>query len=804
MFRVAVIQNETEMLISGYANIVSRLKNLARFSDYSFEVFTVVNIHKLFETGDFALCEFDSLIITTNATSDSSVLNILRYNVRAIEEFISLGKGVFVGSQKKLSSLRRMLSDSSTDSVDKSGKTLFLPPLYEFRTIERPKAEKDSGQGKISLASNSEIQSTRLLSFPYLVTPETTQKICENNGFRRHVYRSHIVPDRPGAYINLLVDKTTDPEDQRTLLVTNAVPQRGERIVLSTIVVDWEFHQDLLMNIIVYITEGLPKLAFVRKSGQKHGDFDFLLTGARLSKVSHAVYENTSEINHYMYTIHDNYVFSPDWDEKCIEEFIGTVNIQESQKSRYNRSHIKVNFFRRLSNTLLLNQYSNFSSIDLIVRNSTVWLSSKFEGKEWGGSFWITYDIVRMMVDLDVDVSNYIPSLFRNIETHYLDGSYDAVIGATCGLLDLTVLLINNSPSALSKTNFGSSQVREMLHWLMSSRNSDSEYDLQTIALTIAKVYNYLDQEMMLDQYHQEILDLKKIAEDSLNNILQSPKDCSEMDICRFISLAIFLKRKDTSCEILLIMLKDLQAVNGKWTNIVRTAHVLTFLMKNANDLKALGVNLDKIGISDLIYQGILFLRSEYRPSLGNWDNDLQATAKSTYAVGLYNELYQYSTQDFFHALDRDEEVMQYSDSLKNLGQSMDLIRANSNDLISQYENLLKDQNRFKELISDGELFEIKILRENSRLRTFTVVFGSLLVALLLSLMINHSSILIKLLTEIGSLINIVVAFSLGLILTNFSQQKLVKGEVVKTLKNQRTRQLNKKNRDLFSLLRAR
>ena len=336
------------------------------------------------------------------------------------------------------------------------------------------------------------------------------QTTCERNGFRRHIYRSHIIPDRPGAYVSLLVDNTTDPKNPRTLLVTNAISQKGERIVVSTIAIDWEFHQDLLINIIVYITEGLPTIAFIDNSEQQHGDFDFLLTGARLSKISHSLYKHPADISPDMYAIHDTYVFSPDWDEQTVESFINLVTERESQVARYRRKHIKVNFFRKLSNVLLLSQYSNFSSIDLVVRNSITWLNSKFEEKMWGGSFWITYDVVLMMIDLDVDVSHFTPFIYRDIVRHYALGSYDAVVGATCGLFELTALLYYKAPSALAGTNFDKAEINQMFDWVMENKSTISEYDLQTITLTSNRILQYAGDSDIFESHYPELLTLQE------------------------------------------------------------------------------------------------------------------------------------------------------------------------------------------------------------------------------------------------------------------------------------------------------
>src|SRR5438270_3817372 len=103
MYKVAVIENESELLRSGYANIVPKLRRLVRPERYTIDSFSVANIESLFETGVNALEVYDSLFITTNATSDRVVLGVLRKHLQRIAAFLDSGKGLFVSSQKKLS-----------------------------------------------------------------------------------------------------------------------------------------------------------------------------------------------------------------------------------------------------------------------------------------------------------------------------------------------------------------------------------------------------------------------------------------------------------------------------------------------------------------------------------------------------------------------------------------------------------------------------------------------------------------------------------------------------------------------------
>ncbi|MBK9043198.1 MAG: hypothetical protein IPN97_08425 [Saprospiraceae bacterium] len=617
MYRVAVIQNESEMLRSGFTNLIPKLNGIKRLSQYSFELFNVVNIQKLFEEGDKNLKYFDSLIVTTNATSDKTVLTILQKNKNLISDFISSGKGIFIGSQKKLS-----IPDSDFDSTKDAGKTNFLPALYDFFTVERPKKEKDSGEGNISINNKQE---HILLQYPTIVTAELTKKHCERNEFKKHFYRSHIVPTSSGSYLPIFEDTSYDSPKTRELLMINLVPQNGERIIVSTIAIDWEFHENLLTNIITYVTEGLPKVAFIDNANIKHGDFDFLLTTAKLSKIPHVIYDSVKSIRKELFNKHNTYIFSPDWKEKDITDFLKDINSSNGNVIG-KKSYVRVYYFKQIDKILTLTQYSNFSTIDLITDSSVEWVNSKYENKMWNSSFWVTYDILIMFYEIGVDIGTYIAPILKDIRKHYADFSYDGVTGATCGLIELLLLIEKKYPKELTKEGYSSEDIKGMLKWLTDKFSTQSTYDKQTVILTLHK-------------YHYEIISSNKFGIDAqkysdlLYEVKASPssdyshfEEYSEIDLCRSISVCLVCGEKENEILELLRQLKRIQNPSGKWTNTVRTAHALVFLLNNFKVLKEIP-NSD-VSIDDLIYNGILYLRSEYNWK-NHWDNDIQATAKS-------------------------------------------------------------------------------------------------------------------------------------------------------------------------------
>lgn len=773
MYRVAIIQNESEMLRSGYANIILKLNRVERLSRYSFELFNVVNIQNLFTSGDNHLKNFDSLIITTNATSDKFVLTVLQQNKKSIEEFVSCGKGIFISSQKKLST-------ANFNPKGDEGKTKFLPDLYEFYTVERPKIEKDSGEGQISIYNNED---HILLQYPKKVTAEKTKEHCENNEFKKHLYRSHVIPNTNSSYIPIFVDTSYEEVPSRSLMMVNLVPHNSERIVISTIAIDWEFHENLLTNLISYITEGLPKVAFIGNANVKHGDFDFLLTSARLSKIAHETYDDVTTIKKELFLIHNTYIFSSEWDEQYISTFLRNINSSGINTPVGKKSYVRVYYFKKIDNILTLTQYSNFSTIDLMIDSSILWINSKFSGGMWGNSFWITHDILIMMHDIGIDIETYITPIIKDVRKHYIEFSYDGVIGATSGLLELFFLLDSKYKSELITEGITTNDLKGMLSWVIEKFNSQAVYDAQTVILTLNKYHTEI---FTNNQYN---IDIKKYSE-MLNIVCGSfysknadIEKYSEIDLCRYISICLICRNKEHEIVKLLGILKKNQAPNGKWTNTGRTAHVLVFLLKNFS--KLIGITNADINIDDMIYNGILYLRAEYNWESSNWGNDLQATAKAIHAIGLYNKQNKYSTQDFFKTLEVESDKIYSATVIHNVSESMRLLRHQSNDMLLKIETLiatnLKNQNEIeahKQNIEVFELYENETVKEVIRARTVATICATLLIAFVSYLAVKHPASVLQELSQID-IAGISLGFVLGLVLTSVAQKTVFKSDLI-------------------------
>lgn len=753
MYKVAVILNESEILRSGYARVTAKLKKLARLSSYTFDSYTVVNIASLFQDKAHGLHEYDGLVITTNATSDVSSHEVLRNNKDEISKFIDNGKGLFITSQKKLSTI------SSSDPAVR-GLTQFLPLYYEFCTIERPAAERDSGAGHIAFEGGT--PNHLLLDYPEKITTAMVEERCARNEFRRHFYRSHLIPKTIGAYQPVLVDNLTDEVRARVLLMASQSPQNQERIVVSTVAIDWEFHEELLTNILVYITEGPPRVAFIKTPDLNDGDYDFLLSSARLLKIPHIVYEDMESIPKELLDVHNSYIFSPGWPEQEILAFSRRQDNPSKSWTTLTKPYRRIYYFQRPGDFLVLTHHSTFSTIDLLLNGSVSWLVESFDNRMWGRSFWITHDVLFMMDSLGVEMGGFISPVLEDIRKHYKDGSYDAVMGVTCGLLELIVLLQKSDLPRCRVAGFGEDATKEIYRWIISNVESQSLDDKRNALTTISCIALDL-REVVTDPECYSVRTMSDVLEGILRDVDQidmTAEEMSEVELCRFIK-ACLLRGSNVANRIskLLNGLSHRQETSGAWANVGRTAHVLVFLLESFDALQVATQSTDTMRrFEHIIHNGVLFLRSRYNWDHANWNDDLQATAKATHAISLFNKRYAYSTQEFLDALKDDAHVIYSANLIRALGDKLGTTRNQAAAALAEISSLKQDNKR-----------AASIMRTEPVWRHLAFASIALLIGLLIYLFVEQRQVFSETVKSI-SIMSVMVGLVFGLVAGWFTQ----------------------------------
>lgn len=720
MYRIAVIQNGIEMQHSGYVDAIPMYKKFGSIGreKAEFTRFSGVNIQELFNQGEKYILDFDAIILGTNATSDDDVYNVLLEEScrKLLEEFISKGKGVLICSQKKYKSKiendlkpeYKVTFDAKSDDfmriLDDTGKgelfysvseekplqlskkriSSILPDRYEYTVVERPLEESSKdGYAMLIDEDRTTLNQRCIFSLPHNITDVLIDNHCKNNSFQRHYYRDMILPIHDSAYQQVIIDKKG--ADMRNLLMV-AVPQKNERIVISTMALDWAGHEELLENIINYLTRGIPHTAFIHKGNYDNGEMKILTLDAELSKIGNIEY---CTIDDYMINVswHSLVIFSPDFTEKEVSETWKIIK----EKNKF----AKVYHYRNVEDELVLVKYSNNTYIEQQKMDVLAWLNSKRGRRLWDNSFWKTFDVARLLYTIRDDCC---PSIIAQIvdaivdkddknKAHYKDnGSYDGVLAPTCGVME--ILKWAENKYYYNKTK----------KYLVEKYRE--EHSTRNKMFIIRSFYRTGDTE------------LKSLLNDFSFENLSIMDDIIDIDLCLYAEIAIILQKHFIGgiCDNKEIIIKTISALlarqmpNGKWDNLSNTATILIFLLQNMEDLNIVLEGYPNLQnqIKERIDRGITAIKTAYAPKYFNWENNIVTTANSLLALYLYDRSSGYKSKDFLkNFVDEGIVAANYNAlnlSLHTLDVTIDDLTNNTNKLVKTEEQLVEAKQHSKKL----------------------------------------------------------------------------------------------------------
>lgn len=787
MYRIAVIENETELQRYGHANVARNLKQaISTHPDakhYSFQSFTSANIELLFQQSSNSILEFDGLFLSTNACSDKVVLDCFRRNKDKMIEFIESDRGIYIGYQKKLSLGSKDKDKNIIYQVEEVLKTQdktpfdFLPKEYQFNLVEEFAYEsdgssvlrvKESAEGDIKICDKN--RDDVVLNYPKKIIQNNIVTHCRKNDFQNHLYKSSIYPLFQGSYETLLYDDAPDDSGKRILLA-RAIPKKKERIIASSVVLDWENHSTLLLNIIEYITKGISRLAFVQgKDSNLNRDFNYLINSAIISKIPCTKYNESTEISANMQFIHDVYVFAP--------------NVKEDEVNRFWKKLKEINKNKKVYHMLIhsggesvLKQYSNTSSLDAMKVNVATWIKNyKVDDNGYWDGFWVTYDALLMMKTSGIDYSAYLETIYHGIKKRrHKEGSYDQLIGCTLGMLTLifnfwqdktseiaqTVEWINNRIFPLEDKNNG--QVESMP---ISAFEKES-FLLAFKELELAKLEGG-GNKICLEGAKYDIL-IAKVYETLVKPQLNGT-GCTEMDLCRHLQFCHYFGHTEDLPAIIEAIF-DKRNHEGNWTGVGRSSVVLVGLLKTLGKEKIIEYRIEK-----KIEESINYVLEHYSRKNSNWRGLILDTSRALHALSLYDEMFPLSSKDFFETIQKDAELIGYNNIIEtSLVTSSELQKELYT--LSRKKAQLVDAINEKEAtinrIDDERTVDRQKYEDRWRIVTaFSLFFGLITLGLVLFICFELSA-AHKLFKSLGSIIAITVSLFISFAVEEYLHKKL-------------------------------
>lgn len=831
MIRVAVIENESELQRYGHANVVEKLRGafLDDKGEYIFCSFTSANISRLFSDIEDGLMSYDGLFISTNAFSDLEVLSIVRKAKTLICDFIAAGRGIFIGYQKKLNVETKYYYPEQAEELKKiiQKNTIdFLPSEYQYympeayTEIEENQIGENSGTTKKLKVKDSDVGDIEqaenygdiLLKYPVEINCGAIRERCLDNDFNKHIYKSYIQFKQVGSYKVLLQDHAKIKGMDFYPLLACAIPKNNERIVISTIVLDWENHTDLLRNIVEYITKGTPKIAFiVNKDSNSNKEFDFLIKSTKMAKLAYCVYNG--EVPPSRRALHDIYCFAPNVSLEDVKQLWNLVKNERRNIKMYQLSEDST------SKELVMTHYSNYGLLESILTRSRLWFRQEYDriGSGLWGGFWNTYDTLLMLRSVGEDVRPYLIKIREAISQRQEKNnkSYDKVFGCTLGMITILLLFYYDDKGELESIK------NTILPWINGTIKDTSIYDKLSYWLTFKEFLEFNSIPSSSRNFvesairSQDFEDVENILKSALSNV--EVQSLSGIDLCRWIKFIHLSGLSKTQAELLSIYLNalfDKRDMEGKWGNVSRTGYVLITLLTAFSKEE-----LIKLNLNDKVESSVNFLIDSYNDAEGAWAENKtlkaggfkassSATARAIHAISLFNSMFPFTTKDFISVVRNEATISNATTIINNALNSLTAVSQSywdTQNKLNAVQTELEAEKQ-KRLLAESQLNAAHEKNENNRkeaecalkatdnkrkrFRNASVLLIIFLLSIILELVIiivTNKDLLTDLVTWIVTLITTMVGFGITLVLQTVLTAKLYPTEIDepdKTAKN--------------------
>ena len=614
MYKIALIQNQSEMSHYGYADARDFLSN---FKNYEVQLYTAQNINKL--CVDINQGNIDSIIIASHAMNDITIYNAIFANdfFESLAKLFEFGGGLLVLHQLRLG---EKALDNPTD-----GKFLFLPnKLSKLTAMARKKGESPlNGQITVSNSYNNHY----LLNFPkYIDVTKINKNSLENVGLKG-LYWHYWDSVDTGCWDIILEDKTYD-SGTRPLVLASKV-STGARVVVSSLTLDWQKQNDLLENLLLYVVEGKHQIAFI--DGEQDNNIDVLYMTERLKskKLSFSKYMLPNDLESMRERISNNIhqlLIITDSAYNCIPEVVKLIIDNKKHEGKIKVINIgKDNF-----------TVSGHESDELgLLYSLEIELTNEINHGYIDGSFWSTVESLQIIESLDeskitID-KNTLFTIFDNIAIHDRDGSYDGVFGATCALLWIRAKYLGSKNRDTLKT----------ITWLYKNKDTYEVQEKLLLYLTMWETETFFSEN-------------KDKVKEILLNILNSVNldTIKEMNAVNYLKCANLFESKENIYKIIRNLCK--QQKDGLWIDVATTASIVTELLIS----RKLICNDKCFDISQL--DNCLFLAvaaiqngiNIYNPNTKPWDEKISINLKCVEALIRFDQVIELPITEMINSID--------------------------------------------------------------------------------------------------------------------------------------------------------
>lgn len=561
MYRIALLQNQSEAFELSYGDVFSWFERA--FDEYRWDLYsTEKSMPALFERMDRQY--YDAVVFSTNAFNDIYLRKAWADQGQRLMQFLERRKGVLVFQQIKVA----------------GGQLEMLPGELAMDILNRPTGEEDEfKKGNLAVTHDHD-----LLHYPTELNMEDIRKASLRNVRIEYLYWSYLAPEHPEAWHEVLSDDSYSDARRPLLLVSG--PQTAGRVVITSLVLDWQRQLSPLRNILTYVVEGTHSIAVIRRAGRTTYDFEYLLHNLRIAKHAFREYSmGKLDFKALHPQIHDVVVLDPEWHPKEITKDQLEI-FRSCMKEETRLIYFDVDSFGEPAVTAIggilpfLTRY----------QQSIAYLKDAFDRStgRWDGSYFSTVHVLDTLRKFGEPLDEYEEPFLENIAPHDYDGSYDRQFATTCALLEVYHLFLGNEDPRFKRTQA----------WLQKEieTNKKVESDLARAFLAMKEC----DVPVPLESVKEVA---RTVTPESIN---------SDEEIFRFISLFLAYGLIEEAVP-WTSRLVDNQREDGSWgheekNRLFLTALTVDLLMAVGEAIASRGETL--AGLDESILEAVIHLKS--------------------------------------------------------------------------------------------------------------------------------------------------------------------------------------------------
>lgn len=488
-FKIAIIQNEKEVFKYDCADWSKIFYGIKDFDFYQKDYFDEHNINNIFEN----IFQYDAVLFATNALNADAIYESCVSHSDIIDSFIQKGHGIFVGYSSK------------------NKKREFLPERYSYSQIERDFSNgENEHEGDIKFIDNG-IHNLFVVS-----SRDQYIETSKNHTTISGLYFDYLEFDTSKTVYDIIVE---DSNKNRPLLCSSK-KTTSEKVIITTLPIDWQGQTTLLINVIRFCTEGIPLICLVSKHDLEHHinfSYQYLCRQLNYYKKSFVLLSCDNASDFFNKNTGCNvFIFDSSWTEEEI------VSLCKNNSERITKDNLRILHYYQYDNIgedpfFKLTIHSAYQEVDILEKQLVFFLETNIpdikQKYSYDSSLIATYEAIKFLKKHEVEDKKLNSNIIQQGLKRLLpDGSYDAMFIASCTFLALWSICENKDISKqkydslknyvlnkITKDSVGMSvyEKAQALTYLQDIISFSNEFVSQTIGEVISLLQKTEGQELL-------------------------------------------------------------------------------------------------------------------------------------------------------------------------------------------------------------------------------------------------------------------------------------------------------------------